>query len=72
MHFFLTPLVFILALGSNMKASTSGLVLIIGMIMVGLLVTFLFVQKSKDYSLYLQTAYGISFHAAIVFATYLR
>lgn len=72
MHFLLTPLVFMIALTSNLEAFTRALVLIIGVAMVGLLFMFLFVKKSKDYSLYLQTAYGLSFHIAILVATYLR
>lgn len=72
MHFLLTPLAFMVALGSNLPTAAKTMTFALSIFMVGLLALFVFVKKSKNYSLYLQTAYGLSFHAAVLVAIYLQ
>lgn len=72
MHFLLTPMAFIISLGSNIPTVTKNCTLALSFCMAFLLILFVFVKRTKDYSLYFQTAYGLSFHVVILLSTYLR
>lgn len=72
MHMLLMPLSIIIAFSSTVSLVSRVAALIASAYMVTLWCLFVFVKKSKGYSLYLQTAYGLSFHIVILLATYVR
>lgn len=72
MHFLLTPLALLVVFYSNVPALTKVLATAPLFSMLGVLFVFIRYKDSNKHALYLQTAYGLSFHIVILLVMYLR